>query len=136
MAIGMSTTLRNARLNQITSAAGNAAKLLLCSGVRPATGSGSPTVLATVVLGTPFAGSASGGVLTLTSASPVTAAAGGGSPGTAVTWARLTTSADAFVADFSVSTPGGGGDLVMDNVNVQTGATVTPGSITITDGNP
>ncbi|AEI76707.1 hypothetical protein CNE_1c13580 [Cupriavidus necator N-1] len=38
MTIGMSTALRNARLDAITTAAGASAKLRLYTGTRPATG--------------------------------------------------------------------------------------------------
>lgn len=133
---GFTTTLRNATLNAITTAAGNGAKLLLCGGTRPATGATTPTPLATLTCGSPFAGAASNGVLTLTAVGAATASAGGGAPGTVVSWARLTKSDNTFVADFSVTATAGGGELTMDNPAVQTGATITPGTITITDGNP
>ena len=132
--LSFATTLRNSIastvLTSIGSAAGSNAKILLCSGTRPANGATTPTPLATfTVTGALFA-STSGAVGTL-NAIPAVAATGGGA-GTAATWARLTTSANAFVCDMDVTVTGGSGDLTMDNVTVVTAATLTPGTLTLT----
>lgn len=131
MALGFSTALRNRRLNAITTEAGDAALLRLYAGTRPATGGTATTLLGTFTCGTPFAAAASGGVLTLNA---LTADSNADNSGTA-SWARLVTNGGTFVADFSVTSTGGGGDLTMDNTVVQAGATLTPGTITITDPN-
>lgn len=132
--ISFATTLRNSIastvLTSIGSAAGSNAKTLLCSGTRPANGATTPTPLATfTVTGALFA-STSGAVGTL-NAIPAVAATGGGT-GTAATWARLTTSGGTFVCDMDVTVTGGSGDLTMDNVTVVAGATLTPGTLTLT----
>ena len=132
--ISFATSLRNSIastvLTAIGSAAGSNAKLLLCSGTRPANGATTPTPLATLtVTGSLFA-STSGAVGTL-NALPAVAASGGGA-GTACTWARLVTSGDVFVCDMDVSVTGGSGDLTMDNTTVVLAATVTPSTFTLT----
>jgi hypothetical protein len=65
MALGYETTLRNTRLNAITTAAGANALLRLYSGARPATGGATTTLLAELTCGATFAPAASAGVLTL-----------------------------------------------------------------------
>lgn len=132
MALGMSTALRNARLDAITSAVGSAGKLRLYAGTRPATGGTTTTLLGEFTCGSPFAGAAASGVLTL---NPVAADSAADNTGTA-TWARLLKSDNTFVMDLDVSVAGGSGDLTMDNVAVVAGATLTPGSMSITDANP
>lgn len=132
MAIGMSTTLlRNPMLNVWTSAVGNAGKLRLYSGTRPATNGTATTLLGELTCGSPFAAAASGGVLTLNA---LTADSAADASGTA-TWARLLKADNTFVADFTVTATGGGGDLEMDNPVIEAGAVLTPGTITITDPN-
>lgn len=120
MTIGLSTTLRNNRIAEITSAVGNAGKLVIYSGTRPATG-GTPagTVLATFTLGTPFAGSPSNGVISPTLPSNATASASG-----TATFARLTTSADAFVADFTVTNTAGDGEVKLASTSISSGGSV------------
>lgn len=142
MAFGFSTTLRNQRLDLIATAlnAGpGAGTVKLYTAPRPAAGAavGSAVLLGTFTLSDPAAASATGGVLTFSAiAADTSADAGGGTPGTPAVWARFADSTGAFVADCSVSGTGGGGDITMDSVNVQTGAVLTPGTWTITDGNP
>lgn len=132
MAVGYSTTHRNARLDALTTALGANALLRLYDGARPATGGTATNLLVTVTCGATFAPAASGGVLTANAITSGTA----GSTGTA-TWARLTTSGGTFVADLSVTVAGGGGDLQLTGTAVITsGLTVSVSSLTITEGNP
>lgn len=131
MSLGMSTTLRNARLDAITTAAGDAATIKLYAGTRPATGGAATTLLGTLTCGTPFAAGASAGVLTLTAVAADSSADNAG----VASWARLATSGGTHVMDMSVTATGGGGDLTMDNVDVEAGGTITPGTITITESN-
>lgn len=131
MSLGLSTALRNARLDAFTTIVGNAGLLKLYAGTRPATGGTATTLLGTFTCGSPFAAAASNGVLTLNALSADSSA---DNTGTA-SWARLTKADGTFVADFSVTTSGGGGDLTMDNVSVSAGAVLTPGTITLTDPN-
>lgn len=124
MATVLSTTVRTAHIQDIITAAGAGAKLKLYNGAMPA-GGGAPagTLLATLV-GPAVIGTASGGILnwdeasfTQNNATHVT--------GTA-TFARLTTSADAFVMDTDNATITG---------TVTTGVDVTFNTSTTTAGN-
>jgi hypothetical protein len=140
MALGFSTTLRNNQLDQITSAAGAAAKLQfydggstpLTLGQRPATGL-TPltgyTKLAELTCNATFAPSATGGVLTLNAVTSAAALA----TGTAI-WFRITTSGGTFVMDGTVGQSGQ--DLNMSTTSFVQSATISVTSFTITAGNP
>jgi hypothetical protein len=130
MALAYSTTLRNARLDAITTAAGNAALLRIYDGTRPASGGAATTLLAELTCGTPFAAGASGGVLTLGS---ITQDASANASGTA-TWFRIVTSGGTFVADGNVGTSGS--DLNLSTTTIVSGQPVAVTSFTITEGNP
>lgn len=129
MTIGMSATLRNARLDAITTAAGANAKLRLYSGSRPATGGTVTTLLAELTCGATFAAAASGGVLTLNA---ITADSSADNTGTA-TWARLVKSDNTFVMDMDVGTSGS--DLNLNSTSISAGAAVSITSATLTEGN-
>lgn len=133
MALGFDTTLRNNRLNQITSRAGASALLRIYSGTRPATGGTATTLLAQLTCNATFAPAASSGVLTLNAISPATSAAATGT----ATWFRIVQSdGSTFVMDGSVSTVAAGtGDLRLDDTNIVLGGTVAISSATITEGN-
>jgi hypothetical protein len=132
MTVGLATTLRNARADQIKTAvdAGGAAGLFrVYDGTRPATGGTATTLLAELTMSYPSAASASGGVLTF---SAITADASANATGTA-TWGRLVTSASAFVEDFSVGTSGA--DFNLNTVSITSGVQVSCTSATSTEGN-
>jgi hypothetical protein len=130
--LGLATTLRNARLDQITAAidAGAAGLLRIYDGSRPATGGAATTLLAELTLSDPSAPGAAGGVLTF---SAITADASANATGTA-TWFRIVTSAAAFVLDGSVSTAGA--DINFNTTSIVTGANVSISSLVFTEGNP
>lgn len=133
MAIGYATTLRNARLDQVTTAidAGvSAAFLRIYDGTRPATGGAVTTLLAELTLSDPSAGAAAAGVLTLNA---ITADSAANATGTA-TWARIVTSAGTFVLDCSVGTAGT--DIILNTVSIVINAQVSVTSATLTEGNP
>lgn len=130
MTIGMSTALRNARLDAITAAAGANAKLRLYSGTRPATGGATTTLLAELTCGATFAAAASNGVLTLNA---MTADSSADASGTA-TWARLVTSGGTHVMDMDVGTSGS--DLNMNSNVISAGAAVSITGATLTEANP
>lgn len=130
MAIGMSTTLRNNRLDQITAFAGANAKLRIYGGVRPATGGTATTLLAELTCNATFAPSASGGTLTL---NPITGDTAADATGTA-TWARLVKSdGTTFVMDMSVGTSGA--DVNLNTTSIVAGAAVSVSSAVLTEGN-
>lgn len=128
MTMGLSTSLRNTRAQDIITAAGAGAKFKFYDGTRPATGAATitQTLLATLIGGAAI-GTASSGVInfdeasfTQTAASHVT-----GTP----TWLRLTTSADVFVADFSIP-----GDVAYSGTIVN-GTPIPFNASTLTEGN-
>lgn len=125
MAAGYSVTLRNDQLDAITARVGNAGKLVIYDGVRPATGGAATTLLVEFTLGTPFAPAAAAAVL-----SPnLPADANGVAVGTA-TWGRVTTSAGVFCVDLGVGT-----DIVLSSAAITVGVPVSVVSWTITRGN-
>lgn len=127
--VGMSSTLRNARNDAITTAAGASALIKIYDGTRPATGGTATTLLATLTCNATFAPASSGGVLTLNSITSANAVAT-----STATWARLTTSGGTFVLDCNVGTSGA--DLNLNTTSIVSGASVAITSATFTDGNP
>jgi hypothetical protein len=129
MALAYSTTLRNAKLDAITTAVGASGFLRIYDGSRPATGGSATTLLAELTLNATFAPAASGGVLTLNAITSDTSA---NATGTA-TWFRIVTSGATFVIDGNVGTSGS--DLNLNTTSIVTAATVAVSSFTITAGN-
>jgi hypothetical protein len=131
MTLGLSTTTRNNRLNQIKTAidAGGAAGFLrVYDGTRPATGGTATNLLAQLTLSYPSAGSASAGALTFSAITSATA----GATGTA-TWGRIVDSTGAFVADCSVGTSGT--DYILNTASITSGVQVSCTSAVLTEGN-
>jgi hypothetical protein len=129
MTTGYATTLRNAQLDAITTAVGNAGKLQIYDGTRPATGGTATTKLVEFTLGSPFASAAAAGVLSPTLPSGTT----GITAGTA-TWFRITTSGGTFVLDGSAGISAT--DLILNTATISSGVNVTVSAFTITRGNP
>lgn len=125
MALAFSTALRNSRADAITSTAGSACKLAIYDGSRPASGGTATTKLAEFIFTGNLAASASNGILTLNTPPNATGLAAG-----TATWARITTTAGAFVVDLSV-----GSDITLNTSTVSIGLTVQFTSGTITEGN-
>ena len=130
MTTGYSVALRTAQLDPITTAVGNAGKLQIYDGTRPATGGAATTKLAEFTLGSPFAPGAAASVL-----SPTLPGSTTGLAGSTATWFRVTTSGGTQVIDGSVSASGGGGDLQLNTTTISIGLTITVSSWTITRGN-
>ena len=128
MALGFSSTLRNARADAITTFTGSGAKFQIYDGSRPATGAAITTQvkLAEFTLGTPFASSASSGLLTLTTPANTTGLAAG-----TATWGRIVKSdGTTFVMDLSV-----GSDFTLNTTTVSVGLTMQVTAASITEGN-
>lgn len=125
---GYSTTLRNGTLNALTTEAGSGALLKLCDGVRPATGGTITNVLGTFTCGTPFAPGAAAGVLSPTLPANTTGTAAG-----TATWARLTTSAGVFVADYSLGTTAA--EIIVNTTTISIGLTLSVTAWSVTAGN-
>lgn len=123
------TTLATAIRDDIDSGTG-AGLIKVYTGTKPAgpdTAITSQTLLGTLTCSDPC-GSVASGVLTF---SAITQDSAADATGTA-TWARITTSAGDAVADVSITTSGGGGDLIMNTVTVVTGGPISCSSLTIT----
>lgn len=130
MTTGYKAELRNAQLDAITSFIGNAGKLQIYSGTRPATGAAitTQTKLAEFTLGSPFAGAAAAGELTPTTPADTTGLADG-----TPTWFRITTSAGGFCIDGSAGTASA--DAILNTASISTGVAVSVTSFTISRGN-
>lgn len=130
MALAYVTTLRNAMLDEITTAIGASGLLRIYDGTRPATGGSATTLLAELALSATSAPAASGGVLTFNS---ITQDASANNSGTA-TWFRLTTSGGTAVVDGNVGTSGS--DLNLTTTTITAGQPVSVTSFVISEGNP
>lgn len=129
MTTGYSTTTRNAQLNAITTAVGNAGLCAIYDGTRPATGGAATNKLAEFTMGSPFAPGAAAAVLSPTLPSNTTGLAAG-----TATWFRITTSGGTQVIDGSAGTSGT--DMVLNTATISIGLTVSITAFTITRGNP
>jgi hypothetical protein len=120
MAIGMSTTLRNARATAIVTEAGASAILRIYDGTRPATGGAATNILSEHTCAATL-GTVAAGVLTFNAIGSDTSANNSGT----ATWARLTTSGATFVMDLSA-----GADVTTTVTGSASTDTVTVGSAT------
>jgi hypothetical protein len=134
MAVQLSTTVRNARLDAIETAIGTSAVLKIRTGAPPANcgTADSGTVLATMSLPSDWM-----------------AAASSGSKAKSGTWEDASADAAGTAAHFrvyasdgttchlqgTVTATGGGGDMTLDNVSIGAGQAVTITGFTLTDGN-
>ena len=134
MAIGLSTTARNARLTALITAidAGSGPGVLsIYSGTRPATGGTATTLLAELTLSDPC-GTVSGGVLTFNA---ITQDSSANASGTA-SWARIADSDATFVLDLGVGTAGSGMEIILNTTTIVAGGPVGMTSASLTEGNP
>jgi hypothetical protein len=136
MAVQLSTTVRNAMLDAITTTAGNGCILRIYDNTAPgrpaspATAVTTQVVLAELTCGTPFAGAAASGVLTLSS---ITQDSSANNSGTA-TWFRIFKSdGTTAVADGNIALSSS--DLNMSPLSITSGQPVQVTSVTLTAGN-
>lgn len=134
MAVQLSVSVRNARLDAIESTIGTDAVLKIRTGAAPAD-------VATADSGTVLA--------SLTLPSDWLAAASSGSKAKSGTWQDTSADATGTAAHFriyasdgttahlqgTVTVTGGGGDLTLDNVSIASGQSVTISSFSLTDAN-
>lgn len=134
MALQLSTSVRNARLDAIETAIGTSAILKIRTGAAPAD-------VATADSGTVLA--------TLNLPSDWLAAASSGSKAKSGTWQDTSADATGTAAHFriyasdgttahlqgTVTATGGGGDLTLDNISIASAQSVTITGFTLTDGN-
>lgn len=131
---GYATSLRNAKLDAITTFAGNGAKLQIYNGTQPATGAAitSQTKLSEHTLASPFASGSSGGVLSPTAPSQVNALATG-----TASWFRIyKADGTTFVMDGAVGVTGSGAPCIVNSTSFTSGVGVAVTSMSFTDGNP
>lgn len=126
MTLALATSLRNTRATDIITAAGTNPKLKFYNGTRPATGAApAGTLLATLNI-TGALGTATNGVIDVNeTCSQTNSSHVSGTP----TFVRLTTSADAFVADMSIPA-----DFSFSGT-IATGVDITFNTSTLTEGN-
>lgn len=132
MAVSYSTTLKNNRLDEKTTAIGASGFLRIYDGTPPAnadTALSGNTLLAELALSATFAPAASSGTLTASAISDDTSA---NATGTA-SFYRLVTSGGTCVEQGSVGTSGN--DLNLNTVSISSGAQVSVTSHVTTSGN-
>lgn len=124
-----SLAIRNAQLDAATALL-SGGQLRIYSGPVPATveSAATGTLLATLYLGTPAFDPASAALAMSTAIAPEISAAAG-----TAGWFRLwSAGAVAAYYDGTITAPGGGGDLQLDSVTIEAGATVTVDTIVLT----
>lgn len=134
MAVQLSTTVRNARLDAIETAIGASPILRIRSGAAPANcaSADSGTILAALTLPSDWMAAASGGSKALSGTWQDTSA---DNAGTAAHFRIYDSSGTTCHLQGTVTATGGGGDLTLDNTSIAAGQTVTITSFTLTDGN-
>jgi hypothetical protein len=132
MALQLSTTVRNAMLDAITTAAGSNALIRIYSGSRPANPAAAitGTLLGTLTCGATFAAAASGGVLTLNA---ITSDSSADATATATHFRLWKSDGTTAVIDGDVGTSGS--DLNLNTTSIVTGGPIAITSFTITAPN-
>lgn len=132
MTVQMSTTLRDARLDQIEAIVGTAPIITIRTGAQPANcaAANSGTVLSTITLPSDWAAAASGGTKAKSGTWQDTSA---DNTGTAAHWRMYDSSATTCHLQGSVGQ--GSGDLSLDNTSIVAGQSITINTWTFTEGN-
>lgn len=134
MAIQLSTTVRNARLDAIETAIGATAVLKIRSGAAPANvaAADSGTVLATLTLPSDWLAAASSGSKAKSGTWQDTSA---DATGTAAHFRIYASDGTTAHIQGTVTVTGGGGDMTVDSVSFTSGQSFTISTFTLTDGN-
>ena len=134
MAIQLSVSVRNARLDAIETTIGASAVLKIFTGAQPANtaAADSGTLLANFALPSDYMAAAASGSKSKSGTWQDTSADG---TGTAAHWRLYATDGTTCHAQGSVSGTGGGGDLELDNTSIAAGQQVTITTWTFTDAN-
>jgi hypothetical protein len=134
MAVQLSVTVRNARLDAIETAISTSAVLKIRTGAQPAdcATADSGTVLATLSLPSDWMAAASSGSKAKSGTWQDTSA---DATGTAAHWRLYASDGTTCHAQGTVTATGGGGDMTVDNVSFASGQSFTVTSFTLTDGN-
>lgn len=132
MALGFNTTVKNARLVAISTAADlgtGAAKIIVYSGTKPAPGKAATTALATLTMSDPAFLAPSNGVMSASTIPPVAITASG-----VASWFRLTDSTGLWICDGTVGTTVSF-DMRVPTTTFTAGITLNVTDFTLTDGN-
>lgn len=134
MAVQLSTTVRNARLDQLETAIGTSAILKIRTGAAPADcgTADSGTVLATLNLPSDWMAAASGGTKAKTGTWQDASA---DNTGTAAHFRIYDSGGTTCHVQGTVTVTGGGGDMTLDSVSITAAQSITINSFTLTDGN-
>lgn len=134
MALQLSITARNARLDAIETTIGTAPILTIRTGTAPAdcATANSGTVLATLTLPSDWMANAASGSK---AKSGTWQDASADNAGTAAHFRIHDSTGTTCHLQGTVTATGGGGDLTLDNTSIAAGQTVTITSFTLTDGN-
>ncbi len=132
MTVSLSTTIRNAMMDSITTTAGTTCKLRLYTGTRPANPAAAitGTLLGELTCNATFAPAASGGVLTLNAITQDSAA---DATGTCTHFRLWKTDGTTALIDGDVSTSAS--DLNLNTVSIVTGGPITVTSFVLTAPN-
>lgn len=133
MAIQLSTSVRNAMLDAIETAAGTSCKLQIRTGAQPANcaASASGTLLVEFSLTSDWASAASSGTKTLAAITTTAAVA----TGTAAHYRLVDSAGTTCHMQGSVTATGGGGDLTLNNTSISSGQDVAITSWVLTAPN-
>ena len=133
MTIGLSTTVKNARLDAIESTIGTAAVLKIRTGAAPGIGNAdSGTVLATLTLPSDWMAAASGGTKAKSGTWEDTSA---DATGTAAHFRIYASDGTTQHIEGTVTATSGGGDMEVDNTSFASGQSFTVSTFTLTEGN-
>lgn len=134
MALQLSTTVRNQRLNTIETAIGTSARLKIRTGSAPATcgAADSGTVLADMQLPSDWLAAAASGSKAKSGTWQDTSA---DNTGTAAHFRIYAVGGSTCHLQGTVTTTAGGGDLTVQNLSFASGQAVTITGFTLTDGN-
>lgn len=134
MTLQLSTSVRNARLDQIETTIGTSAIMKIRTGAAPANcaAADSGTVLATINLPSDWMANAASGSKAKSGTWEDTS---GDATGTAAHFRVYDSGGSTCHIQGDVTATGGGGALTLDNTSIATGQDVLITSFTITDGN-
>lgn len=134
MAVQLSVTVRNARLDSVETTISTAPIMTIRTGAQPATcaTANSGTVLATLTLPSDWLAAASSGAKALSGTWQDTSA---DNAGTAAHFRIHDSTATTCHIQGTVTATGGGGDMTVDNVVFAAAQAFTVTSFTLTDGN-
>ncbi len=134
MALQLSVTVRNARLDTIESTIGTAPVLTIRTGAAPANcaAANSGTVLATITCPSDWLAAAASGAKALSGTWQDTSA---DATGTAAHFRIHDSTATTCHIQGTVTATGGGGDMTVDNTSFAAGQSFSVTTFTLTDGN-